>query len=209
MPKSRKNKKKGANRPVIYSYDVAGRTCYVGQAKNQKKRDNQHKAGSLHIDRILRRQSTWPEPTTLESIDPTREEEYVNNRERHHIKGHNTYFRGYNKTPGGNMGKPPQLWKNLDFFKKLKNLPMPGNPMTDTQKKLLQQLVTLVPLPPIFRVTIDLTRGSTSEEYEQERSERICQMAWDKYRYHFADQKADLIQLGSFVSRNSSLINND
>ena len=81
--------------------------------------------------------------------------------------------------------------------------------MTDTQKKLLQQLVTLVPLPQIFRITIDLTRGSTSEEYEQERSERICQMAWDKYRYHFADQKADLIQLGSFVSRNSSLINND
>jgi len=65
----------------------------------------------LRIDRILRRQSTWPEPTTLESIDPTREEEYLNNRERHHIKGHNTYFRGYNKTPGGNMGKPPQLWK--------------------------------------------------------------------------------------------------
>jgi hypothetical protein len=211
MPKSRKNKKKGANKPVIYSYDVAGQTCYVGQAKNKKKRDNQHKAGSLHIDRILRRQSMWPDPVTLESIGPAREDEYVNNRERHHIKRHNTYFRGYNKTPGGNMGHPKygQLWKNLEFFKKLKNLPMPGNPMTDTQKKLLQQLVTLVPLPQIFRITIDLTRGSTSEEYEQERSERICQMAWDKYRYHFANQKADLIQLGSFVSRHSLLINND
>ncbi len=205
MPKSRKNTKKGANRPVIYSYDVDGRTCYVGKAKILKKRNNQHKAGSLHIDRILRRQSTWPEPTTLESIDPTREEEYVNNRERHHIKVHNTYFRGYNKTPGGNMGhsRPGgQLWENLDFFKKLKNLPMPGNQMTVTQKKLLQQLVMVRPLPPIFRVTVDLTRGSTSEEYEQERSERICQMAWDKYRYHFADQRADLIQLGSFVYRN-------
>ena len=163
----------------------------------------------MHIDRILRRQSTWPEPTTLESIDPTREEEYVNNRERHHIKGHNTYFRGYNKTPGGNMGhsRPGgQLWENLDFFKKLKNLPMPGNQMTVTQKKLLQQLVMVRPLPPIFRVTVDLTRSSTSEEYEQERSERICQMAWDKYRYHFADQRADLIQLGSFVYRNSLFV---
>jgi len=66
-----------------------------------------------------------------------------------------------------------ETWVNHHNFGKF--LPVPSNPMTATQKKYLQQLVTQVPLPPIFRVTIDLTIGSTSEEYEQERSERICQ----------------------------------
>ena len=201
MPKSSKKKRRNT---VIYGFGANRRMIYIGKTNNKARRDREHKNGcSSRIDRELQKRR-WQDSTTLETIDPSREDEYVFNRERHNIKQYNTYFKGLNETPGGNTG---YLKKNLIYFKQLKYLPIPGSPMTTAQHQFLKKLVEHRPLPPVLQVTIDLTGEERNvEEYEQERSEQICQLAWDKYRYHFADQLADSIQLGSFVYRNRSLL---
>lgn len=130
------------------------------------------------------------------------------------LKTYNTYFRGFNETPGGNTGTnikpgPKQLSSlatNIIFYRDLKNLPMPGEYMTDAQKDFFDYLTSRKPLSNAFALVVDLSGNKQHETYIRVQPCDICEQEWDKYRYFFADERADKIQLGSFLYRNRSVL---
>ena len=199
----------------IYRYQTNSTTNYVGQSKNIRRRHSQHKSGKKsRVDKSFRKLKAWPKPDILEVISQDRQKDYFNARERYFIKKYNTYFRGLNETPGGNIGMPTKpgpnqmsaMAENLNFYRKLKNLPMPGEHMTGAQKDFFKYLKSRKPLPRVFTLTIDLSNTGAEEAYSSSRSHEICQREWDRYRYYFADERADSIELGSFVYRNRSML---
>lgn len=199
----------------IYRYHTDGITKYVGQSNNIRRRHSEHKCGrKRRVDKFFRKLKAWPKPDILEVIPKDRRKDYFNARERYFIKKHNTYFHGLNETPGGNIGMPTKtgqnqmsaLAENLNFYRKLKNLPMPGEYMTGAQKGFFNYLKSRKPLPKVFTLTIDLSNTRAEEVYSPSRSHHICQREWDRYRYFFADERANSIELGSFVYRNRSML---